>query len=128
MLPVTEIHEECLEQAWIWGVSVCTLTPEIKLLMATPKEPGWKKFDLCGFDIHIEMPRVDHEKLSADRAGESSEAIRQRVQAARDIQLARFTNHRFISSQSTAIVCNADMRVGEIRQFCQRVPITAFSN
>ena len=37
-------------------------------------------------DIHIEVPRVDYEKLSGNKLGESSEAIRQRVQAARDIQ------------------------------------------
>ena len=64
-------------------------------------------------DIHIEVPRVDYEKLSSDRVGETSEAIRARVQAARDIQ-----QQRFASSQSD-IICNADMRVGEIRQFCK---------
>ena len=36
-------------------------------------------------DIHIEVPRVDYEKLSADRMGKSSEAIRTRIQAARNI-------------------------------------------
>ena len=36
--------------------------------------------------IHIEVPRVDYEKLSGDRVGETSEVIRARVQAARDIQ------------------------------------------
>jgi len=41
-------------------------------------------------DIHIELPRVDYEKLSGDRLGESSESIRRRVQAARDIQQKRF--------------------------------------
>jgi magnesium chelatase family protein len=65
-------------------------------------------------DIHIEVPRVDYEKLSGDRVGESSDAIRARVQAARNIQLQRFSNHG-----SSDIVCNADMRVGEIRQFCK---------
>ena len=30
-------------------------------------------------DIHIEVPRVDYEKLSGDRVGETSEAIRVRV-------------------------------------------------
>jgi magnesium chelatase family protein len=30
-------------------------------------------------DIHIEVPRVDYEKLSGDRVGESSECIRARV-------------------------------------------------
>jgi len=64
-------------------------------------------------DIHIEVPRVDYEKLSNDRLGESSESIRKRVQAARDIQQKRFSNN------GSEIVCNADMRVGEIRQFCK---------
>ncbi len=65
-------------------------------------------------DIHIEVPRVDYEKLSADRVGESSESIRMRVQAARNIQRERFSKNG-----SADIVCNADMRVGEIRQFCK---------
>jgi magnesium chelatase family protein len=73
-------------------------------------------------DIHIEVPRVDYEKLSGDRVGESSEAIRARVQAARNIQLNRFANpdsRRSKNGSSTDIVCNADMRVAEIRQFCK---------
>jgi magnesium chelatase family protein len=63
-------------------------------------------------DIHIEVPRVDYEKLSGDRLGESSETIRKRVQAAREIQNRRF-------GDSADIVCNADMRIGEIRKFCK---------
>jgi magnesium chelatase family protein len=65
-------------------------------------------------DIHIEVPRVDYEKLSGDRLGESSETIRARVQAARDIQ-----NKRFSKGEAKDIICNADMRVGQIRQFCK---------
>jgi magnesium chelatase family protein len=65
-------------------------------------------------DIHIEVPRVDYEKLSGNKMSESSESIRKRVQAARDIQ-----NKRFTSGKATDIVCNADMRIGEVRQFCQ---------
>jgi len=65
-------------------------------------------------DIHIEVPRVDYEKLSGDRVGEPSDCIRARVQAARNIQLKRFSQHG-----STDIICNADMRIGEIRQFCK---------
>ncbi len=68
-------------------------------------------------DIHIEVPRVDYEKLSSDRVGETSETIRQRVQAARDIQ-----NKRFSNGKSKDVICNADMRVGEVRQFCQLQP------
>jgi magnesium chelatase family protein len=65
-------------------------------------------------DIHIEVPRVDYEKLSGDRLGETSESIRKRVQAARDIQ-----NKRFSNGESKDVICNADMHVGEVRQFCQ---------
>jgi len=62
-------------------------------------------------DIHIEVPRVDYEKLSSDRLGESSASIRARVQAARERQNARLTG--------TDVVCNSDMRVAEVRQFCK---------
>ena len=57
---------------------------------------------------------MDYEKLSGNKLSESSESIRARVQASRDIQNKRFTNGKV-----TDIVCNADMRIGEIRQFCQ---------
>jgi magnesium chelatase family protein len=68
---------------------------------------------------------VDYEKLSADRVSESSESIRARVQAARDIQNKRFgirslpTSAQSQETLHSDIVCNADMRVGEIRQFCK---------
>ena len=61
-------------------------------------------------DIHIEVPRVDYDKLSDDRLGEPSAAIRQRVEAARAIQQARF--------QGKGLTCNADMGVAEVREFC----------
>lgn len=64
-------------------------------------------------DIHIEVSRVEYEKLSGNKGSESSESIRTRVQAAHDIQNKRFTN-----GKATDIVCNADMRIGVIRQFC----------
>ena len=65
-------------------------------------------------DIYIEVPRVDYEKLSGERRGESSVSIRARVQAARDIQRSRFTD-----SQSPDLICNADMHLAEIRRFCR---------
>jgi len=46
--------------------------------------------------------------------GEPADCIRARVQAARDIQTRRFS-----TNGSSDIVCNADMRVGEIRQICK---------
>jgi magnesium chelatase family protein len=74
-------------------------------------------------DIHIEVPRVDYEKLSGQRMGEPSDAIRKRVQAARDIQTHRFGARGAAGSTSAdSIVCNADMRVAEVRQHCQLQP------
>ena len=64
--------------------------------------------------IYIEVPRVDYEKLSGDREGEASEAIRARVQVARDIQQRRFS-----TNGSSDIIGDADMHVREIRQFCR---------
>ncbi len=61
-------------------------------------------------DIHIEVPRVDYEKLSGDRLGETSAKIRERVEAARERQRARFTG--------TSLHCNGDMGPAEVRQYC----------
>jgi magnesium chelatase family protein len=61
-------------------------------------------------DIHIEVPRVEYEKLSDDRLGEPSAAIRARVEAARERQRQRFVGTRLLS--------NADMGPAEVRQFC----------
>jgi magnesium chelatase family protein len=65
-------------------------------------------------DIHVEVPRVDYQKLSSDRLGESSEAIRARVEAARQKQRERFSRIK-----SSNIIANTDMRVGEVRKFCR---------
>ena len=61
-------------------------------------------------DIHVEVPRVDYEKLSDVRLGEPSRVIAQRVEAARQIQRTRFAG--------TKLTCNADMHPAEVRQFC----------
>ncbi len=83
-------------------------------------------------DIHVEVPRVDYQKLSDDRLGEASEVIRSRVERARELQRRRFSENREpraerrgtahgsrFSSQESHVMCNADMRVAEVRQFCK---------
>jgi magnesium chelatase family protein len=62
-------------------------------------------------DIHIQVPRVDYEKLSGDRLSEKSETIRARVEKARAKQRARFAGSN--------LQCNGDMGPGEVRQFCE---------
>lgn len=62
-------------------------------------------------DIHIDVPRVEYEKLADTRVAEPSAAIRARVETARDRQRLRFTG--------STCVCNADMRPGDLRQHAQ---------
>jgi len=59
-------------------------------------------------DIHIQVPRVEHEKLAAKRSGELSEDIRARVAAAREKQTERFAG--------TKLRTNADMGTRELEE------------
>ncbi|MBI5878030.1 MAG: YifB family Mg chelatase-like AAA ATPase [Chloroflexi bacterium] len=62
-------------------------------------------------DIHVDVPRVEYDKLSSVRLGEPSAAIRARVEAARRSQQRRFAG--------TRLTCNADMGPAEVRQYCE---------
>jgi magnesium chelatase family protein len=53
-------------------------------------------------DIHIEVPRVEYDKLSDQCLGEPSAAIQAQVEAARERQRQRFEGSNLLSS--------ADMR------------------
>jgi len=73
-------------------------------------------------DIHITVPRVEYGKLSDKRLGEPSSVVRQRVEIARDLQRKRFQPGNSQSAGSkieNTVLCNADMRPAEVRQFCQ---------
>ncbi|WP_028887268.1 YifB family Mg chelatase-like AAA ATPase [Tenacibaculum ovolyticum] len=63
-------------------------------------------------DIHIEVTPVPFEKLSEERKGETSVAIRERVTKAREIQTERYKN-------SNTVHYNAQMNVKQIRAFCK---------
>lgn len=62
-------------------------------------------------DLHVDVPRVAFEKLTALRRGEPSAAIRERVEAARARQAERL--------QGTELYTNADMGPSEVRAFCK---------
>ncbi|MDP2660354.1 MAG: YifB family Mg chelatase-like AAA ATPase, partial [Dehalococcoidia bacterium] len=66
-------------------------------------------------DIHIEVPRVEYEKLSDDRLGEPSEQVQKRVEAARARQRERFAG--------TSIHSNAEMTPKEVRDHCRLDPV-----
>jgi magnesium chelatase family protein len=62
-------------------------------------------------DLYVEVPRVDYEKLSDDRRGEPSAAIRSRVQGARERQRKRF--------QGLRILANGEMGPAQVHEFCR---------
>lgn len=68
-------------------------------------------------DIHIALPRVDLLELHSGERGESSLAVRSRVQRARDIQTARFRKgetsartNAHLSQRDLERVCGVDAR------------------
>lgn len=62
-------------------------------------------------DLHIDVPPVSFELLTAKRSGESSASMRDKVNQARDRQLHRFKN--------TDILDNAGIYGKHLDQFCQ---------
>ena len=62
-------------------------------------------------DVHVEVPRVEYEQLAANRAGEPSVAIRDRVIAARARQQRRFAG--------TTTPTNRAMGPDAVHRFCQ---------
>ena len=63
-------------------------------------------------DLHVTVPPVRYRDLGPQREGESSKALRERVQKARAIQSARFAKLR-------GVHCNAQMSPRQIRRFCE---------
>ncbi|MFT3782204.1 MAG: YifB family Mg chelatase-like AAA ATPase [Nibricoccus sp.] len=61
-------------------------------------------------DIHVEAPALSINELRSEKAGESSETVRSRVQAARNRQHARF--------KGSKVTSNARMTHAQIRKHC----------
>jgi magnesium chelatase family protein len=64
-------------------------------------------------DIHIDVPSVNYRELRSGSVPESSADIRNRVIAARDVQLQR------LHSEGERIYANAQMGSREIRKYCE---------
>ena len=65
-------------------------------------------------DIHLEVQRVPFQKLADTANGETSTIIRQRVEAARQIQAIRFA-----PLNKPQVLVNGDMGPAEVQMFCQ---------
>jgi len=62
-------------------------------------------------DLHIEVPQVKFREITAERTGESSAQIRERVMVARKRQQDRFKDR-------PKITCNARMGTRELKAYC----------
>lgn len=62
-------------------------------------------------DIHLEVPAVRFKEMSGPGNGESSAVIKQRVDAAREVQKKRYRRHR-------KIYCNSQMGPRDIKKYC----------
>jgi magnesium chelatase family protein len=62
-------------------------------------------------DIHVDVPRVDYDKLMSNAKGESSATIQERVEKARQRQKKRFEGRK-------GMFANGDMGAGEIQELC----------
>ncbi len=62
-------------------------------------------------DLHIDVPRINFDKLSGESRGETSKEIKIRVQKARQTQKERFKNLSFIT--------NSEMDSENVKKFCQ---------
>ena len=90
---------------------ICTCTPvQVQRYKSRISGPLLDRIDL-----HVEAPPVPVQELMNKPAGESSAAIRARVQAARHIQARRFAGR-------ANLYCNAQMGTKEVRQFCPLAP------
>ena len=65
-------------------------------------------------DIHLEIPRVNIDKLTKDNLAESSEKVRERVIKARNRQLKRFKNDK----KSKHTFSNSEMSQRQIKEYC----------
>lgn len=73
-------------------------------------------------DLHIEVPRLPYEDLSRQSRGESSRAIKSRVEKAREIQRQRFSSEGHaggLRSKLPSVNCNAAMGSREVRLHCK---------
>ena len=62
-------------------------------------------------DIHIEVPSMKFQSISSEPEGESSAAVKERVNAARKIQKERF--------DGTGVYCNCHMSAKMVKKFCK---------
>jgi len=88
-------------------IQPCTCSPR-------QREQYWAKLSgplMDRIDLQVAVNRLKPEEITQQRLGEPTEAIRQRVEDARELAYQRF--------QAAGLHCNAEMQSDQIRQWCQ---------
>jgi magnesium chelatase family protein len=89
------------------SAKACTCTPDaIRRYQSKLSGPL-----LDRIDMHVDVPRVDVDKLMGKTKAESSAAIRARVEAARAVQQKRFQGR-------AGLFANGDMGPGDLQEWC----------
>ncbi|RJO60209.1 ATP-binding protein [candidate division WS5 bacterium] len=89
------------------AVKNCTCTPG-QILKYQKKVSGPI---LDRIDLHIDVPRVETNKLTSESQAEPSKKIKERVEKARKIQAKRF--------QGSKKITNSEMTASDIKEFCK---------
>ncbi|MEM9772408.1 MAG: YifB family Mg chelatase-like AAA ATPase [Cyanobacteria bacterium P01_D01_bin.73] len=87
-------------------VNPCTCTPR-------QREQYWAKLSgplMDRIDLQVVVNRLKPEEITRQRGGEASEPVRDRVEKARGVAIARF--------QGTATQCNAEMDSQQLQKWC----------
>lgn len=91
----------------------CTCSPSaVRQYRSRVSGPLLDRIDLC-----VEMDPVAFDQLHSAAPAEDSAALRQQVQAAREIQAKRYAAPGFEN-----IHCNAQLTAGQIRRVCRMTP------
>jgi magnesium chelatase family protein len=88
------------------SIQACSCAPR-------QREQYWAKLSgplMDRIDLQVAVNRLKPEEITRQSTGESTEAVRQRVQVARQVAQQRF--------QGTNILCNAQMQSKELQQWC----------
>jgi len=100
-------HNPCPCGYYLDNTRSCTCTPT----MINRYQSKLSGPLLDRIDIHVDVPRVDYDKLMNTDKSESSEAIRERVESARQKQTERFKSFPNLHA-------NGDMGAGEVQTLC----------
>lgn len=93
------------------SIQACTCSPR-------QREQYWAKLSgplMDRIDLQVAVNRLRPEEITRNAQGEETAAVRQRVQAARQISLTRFVDQ----PTDRPVMCNAQMQSADLQRWCK---------